>query len=243
MFSPCSGDVFIRVFTVISWRDHWQTRVHNMRQFYTGGGREPVIIFWWLLWFWCGHSAVTPDQSPRLHFKSVCHEHHQVTLTWNQRCVTSVTWMGSTWGSFPCFEKLEHIYGQQGYWSFLCSRTGCCSWQLKLGWALLAWRHGLLDHQDDKLVKPQFDVNPTEESGSWISRFIHGLDCKSSESDWLVCCLFMISLEDMFNANDNDKKIKVCVTQVWHFVTLEENYFNNFSIKWHLWHHMYNIVP
>ena len=110
MFSPCSGDVFIRVFTVISWRDHWQTRVHNMRQFYTGGGREPVIIFWWLLWFWCGHSAVTPDQSPRLHFKSVCHEHHQVTLTWNQRCVTSVTWMGSTLGSFFLVSKNLSIF-------------------------------------------------------------------------------------------------------------------------------------
>ena len=69
--------------TVISWRDHWRARVHNLRQFYTGGGEraKAVIIFWRLLWFWCGHSAVTPDQSPRLHFKSVCHEHHQVTLS------------------------------------------------------------------------------------------------------------------------------------------------------------------
>ena len=47
--------------------------------------------------------------------------------------------------------------------------------------------------------------------------------------------------EDMLNANDNDKKIKVFITQVWHFV--EENYLNiNFSVKWHLWHHMYNPV-
>ena len=88
---------FNYVFTLLRWCFHhsfssdimaWPlvTRVHNMRQFYTGGGREPVIIFWWLLWFWCGHSAVTPDQSPRLYFKSVCHEHHQVTLmSWNQR--------------------------------------------------------------------------------------------------------------------------------------------------------------
>ena len=48
--------------------------------------------------------------------------------------------------------------------------------------------------------------------------------------------------EDMLNANDNDKKIKVFMTQVWLFV--EENYLNNinFSVKWHLWHHMYNPV-
>ena len=72
---------------------------------------------------------------------------------------------------FSLFRKTWAYLWSTWYWSFLCSQTGCCSWQLKLGWALLAWRHGLLDHQDDKLVKPQFDVNPTEESGSWISRY------------------------------------------------------------------------
>ena len=33
--------------TVILWRDHWRARVHNLRQFYTGGGEraKAVIIF------------------------------------------------------------------------------------------------------------------------------------------------------------------------------------------------------
>ena len=74
-----------------------------------------------------------------------------------------------------------------------------------------------------------------EVSGFWVLRGRLMLDC-----------LFIISFEDIFNANDNDKrmdkKIKVRMTQVWHFVTLEENYFNNFRIKWHLWHHMYSPV-
>ena len=53
-----------------------------------------------------------------------------------------------------------------------------------------------------------------EVSGFWVMRERLMLDC-----------LFIISFEDMFNANDNDKriykKIKVHMTQVWHFVTGE----------------------
>ena len=64
-----------------------------------------------------------------------------------------------------------------------------------------------VDHRE--LVKPHFDLDPTEGSGFLVI--------------WEDC-------EDMLNANDNDKKIKVFVTQVRHFV--EENYLNiNSSVK------------
>ena len=77
-----------------------------------------------------------------------------------------------------------------------------------------------VDHRE--LVKPHFDLDPTEGSGFLVI--------------WerLVCSVMIISAcedcEDMLNANDNDKKIKVFVTQVRHFV--EENYLNiNSSVK------------
>ena len=68
--------------------------------------------------------------------------------------------------------------------------------------------HGLearpVDHRE--LVKPQFDLNPTEGSGFLVIR------------ERLVCSVMIISAcedcEDMLNANDNDKKIKVFITQV-----------------------------
>ena len=99
------------------------------------------------------------------------------------------------------------------------------------GSRLEAWA---VDHQDTGQNWSNhifISTQQIEVSGFWVMRERLMLDC-----------LFIISFEDMFNANDNDKKIKVYVTQVWHFVTLEENYFNNFSIKWHLWHHMYNVI-
>ena len=88
MFSPCSGDVFITVFRVISWRDHWWPGCITCANFTPGEGEsqgsysdgcsdsDVVTVPWPLI------SLL----SPRLHFKSVCHEHHQMTLmSWNQR--------------------------------------------------------------------------------------------------------------------------------------------------------------
>ena len=82
-----------------------------------------------------------------------------------------------------------------------------------------AW--AAVDHQDYRAINwSNHNLTSTQSNRRvWIMPwlyifYIHGVDCKRSESNLFVCSLFIISFEDMFNASDNDKKIKVCVTQV-----------------------------
>ena len=144
MFSPClvmfSWQCYI---TVISCRDQCQARPGciTCANFILREGREPDQ---WSYSDGCSDSDVVTLAwplisllSPRLHFKSVCHEHHQVTLSsvtkWENNSLTRYWWV--------LVHQHFFLFRISLLPNWICLER--CSWQPKLGRELMAWKHGL----------------------------------------------------------------------------------------------------